>query len=382
MSIEIQSKLPNVGTTIFTVMSALSNKHGAINLSQGFPNWDCDPVLKSLVNQYVNNGYNQYAPMAGAAKLRDQLAKKIHHLYQLEIDIEKEITITAGATQAIYTAISAFVHKGDEVIIIEPAYDSYGPSVEVNGGKVIPYRLLAPDYSIDWNKMRDLISDRTKIILINSPHNPTGKIFSADDLQQLDILTKDSNIIVLSDEVYEHLSYDGNTHESVLKYPDLYQRSLAIFSFGKTFHSTGWKLGYCVGPEHLMEEFKKVHQFNVFCVNHPIQCAIADYMEDPQVYLGLNDFFEKKRNLFLEVITNSKFVPISCQGTYFQMVNYAAISNEKDMSFARRLITEHGVASIPVSAFYSNPPDDHVIRFCFAKTDEVLIEAGRKLCLI
>jgi methionine aminotransferase len=339
-------------------------------------------VLKNLVNHYVNNGFNQYAPMAGVAKLRDQLAKKIHHLYQLDIDIEKEITITAGATQAIYTAISAFVNKGDEVIIVEPAYDSYGPSVEVNGGKVIPYRLMAPGYSIDWNKMRDLISDRTKMILINSPHNPTGKIFSADDIQQLETLTKDSNIIVLSDEVYEHLSYDGNTHESVLKYPNLYQRSLAIFSFGKTFHSTGWKLGYCVGPEHLMEEFKKVHQFNVFCVNHPIQCAIADYMEEPQVYLGLNDFFEKKRDLFLDVIANSKFVPITCQGTYFQMVNYAAISEEKDMSFAKRLITDHGVASIPVSAFYSNPPDDHVIRFCFAKTDEVLIEAGSKLCLI
>jgi len=382
MSIEIQSKLPNIGTTIFTVMSALSKKHDAINLSQGFPNWDCDPVLKNLVNHYVNNGYNQYAPMAGVSKLRAQLANKIKALYQLEIDIEKEITITAGATQGIYTAISALINKGDEVIIIEPAYDSYGPSVEVNGGKVVPYRLMAPDYKIDWDNMRALISNHTKMILINSPHNPTGKIFSADDLHQLDALINDTNIIVLSDEVYEHLTFGGNPHESVLKYANLYQRSLAIFSFGKSFHSTGWKLGYIVGPEYLMEEFKKVHQFNVFCVNHPIQCAIADYMEDPQVYLDLNDFFEKKKDLFLEVISNSKFVPIPCEGTYFQMVNYAAISQEKDMAFAKRLITEHGVASIPVSAFYSNPPDDHVIRFCFAKTDEVLIEAGRKLCLV
>lgn len=382
MALQFDSKLPAVETTIFTVMSRLSNQHNAINLAQGFPNWDCDPVLKDLVKSYVGNGYNQYAPMAGVPKLRDQLAKKIKHLYQLEIDIEKEITITAGATQALYTAISAFVHKGDEVIIIEPAYDSYGPSIEVNGGVVVPYNLEAPNYTINWDALQSLITDRTKMIMINSPHNPTGKVFSDADLQHLERITKGTNIIVLSDEVYEHLTYDQKAHHSVLKYPDLYQRSLAVFSFGKTFHSTGWKLGYCVGPAYLMEEFQKVHQFNVFCVNHPIQCAIADYMENPEVYMGLNSFFEKKRQLFLEVLSGSRFEPVHCEGTYFQMVNYSAISEEKDMDFARRLTIDHGVASIPVSAFYTNPPEDHVIRFCFAKTDEVLMEAGRILQLV
>ena len=380
--LQLHSKLPDIGTTIFTIMSKLSNQHGAINLSQGFPNWDCDPVLKSLVNNYVQKGYNQYAPMAGIPKLRESLAHKIKSLYDLSIDVEKEITVVAGATQGVFTAISAFVKPGDEVIIVEPAYDSYSPGIVLNGGIPVPYQLRKPDYKIDWDHFESLITDKTKMILFNTPHNPTGKIFSPEDIKALDQISKDKNIVIVSDEVYEHLVYDGQKHESVLKYPSLYERSLAVYSFGKTFHSTGWKLGYVVGPEYLMEEFRKAHQFNVFSVNHPIQCAIADYMENPETYLGLENFFEQKRNLFQELLAKTRFKPIACEGTYFQMVDYSDITQEKDTEFAKRITIENGVSAIPVSVFYTNPPEDYLLRFCFAKTDELLIEAGEKLAKI
>lgn len=375
----ITSKLPNVGTTIFTVMSRLAQEHQAINLSQGFPNFDCSPRLKALVQHYVQNGYNQYAPLAGDPGLRKRLVDKSAELYGLRPNPDTEITVTAGATQALYTAISAFVNVGDEVILIEPAYDSYGPSVELCGGIVVPYVLKAPDYTIDWELMRQKVTPRTRMILINTPHNPTGSMLSQADMEQLQDLTRGTDIIVLSDEVYEHLVYDGAIHQSVLRFPELWQRSMITYSFGKTFHSTGWKLGYCLGPEPLMKEFQKVHQFNVFCVNHPIQRAIADFLAEPEEYLSLGPFFQAKRDFFLKALEGSRFRPVPCSGTYFQLFDYSAISQEKDTDFANRMTTEYGVAAIPVSPFYSDGRDDKVVRLCFAKTEEVLAEAAKLL---
>ena len=373
---KIQSKLPHVGTTIFTVMSALANKHQAINLSQGFPNFDCSPRLRKLVEHYLQNGYNQYAPMAGVPLLRERLAEKVSSLYDLSIDPNSEITITAGATQAIFTIISAFVKSGDEVILIEPAYDSYRPSVELNGGVPVIYELKAPDYKIDWTTFEQLISDKTRMIIFNTPHNPTGTILNESDLKALERLTENTDILLLSDEVYEHLVYDQATHQSVLRYPKLYERSLATYSFGKTFHSTGWKIGYCIAPEHLMKEFRKVHQFNVFSVNTPLQYAIADFLANPEEYLSLNNFYQQKRDFFLQAISGSRFRPITCEGTYFQLLDYSEISDEKDTAFAKRMTTEFGVASIPVSVFYSDHRDEKVVRLCFAKTEEILAKAG------
>ena len=372
----IKSKLPDVGTTIFSVMSKLAKDYNAINLSQGFPNFDCPPTLQNLVTKYISQGMNQYAPMTGVAILRERLAQKIENLYGLSINADTEITITAGATQAIYTIISAFVHADDEVIIIEPAYDSYGPSIEVNGGKVISYQLLAPDFKIDWLNFRKLVSPKTKMIIINSPHNPTGSILSEMDMQQLEEITQDTDIIVLSDEVYEHLIYDHQIHQSVFKFPNLYQRSMAVFSFGKTFHSTGWKIGYCVGPDYLMKEFRKVHQFNVFSVNTPTQYAIAEFLENPSEYLGLPDFYQQKRDYFAKAISNSQFQPLKCSGTYFQLYDYSAISELDDVAFAKWLTIEHGVATIPVSVFSSFNSNDKLVRFCFAKTEDTLDKAA------
>jgi len=380
MSIQLQSKLPDVGTTIFTVMSALSNECGAINLSQGFPNYDCDPVLKDLVAKYVSNGYNQYAPMAGLPELNEQLYTKIARLYDVQVHPANEITITAGATQAIYTAITALVQQGDEVVMIEPAYDSYRPSVELCGGVVVPYELSKPDFKVDWQAFEQLITPRTRAILINTPHNPSGMIFSRDDMLELQRITQDTNIIVLSDEVYEHIVFDGEEHQSVLRFPDLFARSIAVYSFGKTFHNTGWKLGYAVAPEYLMEEFRKVHQFNVFCVNRPMQHALADYMKNANNYLDLSPFYQQKRNYFLKAIAASRFRPIACAGTYFQAVDYSDISDERDTDFAKRLTREFGVSAIPISVFYGSQKDEKVVRFCFAKTEDMLAEAGELLC--
>ena len=375
----IKSKLPAVGTTIFTVMSALSNKHGAINLSQGFPNFPTSQRLNDLVYHYMQQGFNQYAPMPGVPVLRERIANKANQLNGAKLNSDEEVTITAGATQAIFTAITAFVKPGDEVIILEPAYDSYQPAVEVNGGTVVPYQLQTPDYEVDWGVMKKLITLSTRMIIINTPHNPTGSTLKAKDLQALEDLTNDTDILILSDEVYEHLIYDGNQHQSVLRFPKLWQRSLATYSFGKTFHNTGWKMGYCLAPKHLMKEFRKVHQFNVFSINTPMQYALADYLEDASTYLTLPTFFQQKRDFFLQAMEGSRLRPLSCEGTYFCNFDYSGISSEDDMAFAKRMTIEYGVAAIPVSAFYSNPTNDKVIRLCFAKTEETLEKAGNLL---
>ena len=373
------SKLPNVGTTIFTVMSALANEHGAINLSQGFPNYSSDPKLLELVSHYMKAGYNQYAPMAGVMELRTVLAKKIFDLYQLEIDPKSEITITAGATQAIYTAITTFVNVGDEVIIIEPAFDIYRPGVELNGGVPVIYEMEAPDYQVDWEKLARLITPKTRMLIINNPNNPTGRIFHRSDLLALDKILTDTHTILLSDEVYEHLVFDDAPHESVLAYPNLWQRAMAVFSFGKTFHNTGWKMGYIVGPEPLMNDFRKVHQFNVFCCNTPVQYALAEFMQDSSTYLGLPAFYQQKRDYFTQLMEQLPFKPLPCEGTYYQLYRYGHLTSEGDRDFAIRMTTEFGVAAIPISVFYSSNKDEKVIRLCFAKTTAVLDAAIEKL---
>ena len=376
---QIQSKLPHVGTTIFTVMSALANEHGAINLSQGFPNFPSSEKLNGLVYEYMQKGFNQYAPMAGVPLLRERLAAKAKTLYGATINPDTEITITAGATQAIFTAISAFVRPGDEVVLLEPAYDSYRPSVEVNGGIAVPYDLKAPHYRPDWTEIAALITPRTRMIVFNTPHNPTGTTLKAEDLQALSRLTSGTDILVLSDEVYEHLIYDAQAHQSVLRYPELWQRSLAVYSFGKTFHNTGWKIGYCLAPAHLMAEFRKVHQFNVFSVNTPMQHALADYLADAGTYLSLPGFYQQKRDFFLDALQGSRLRPLPCEGTYFCTFDYSAISQEPDTEFAKRMTREFGVAAIPVSVFYSDSRDEQIIRLCFAKTEETLQQAGALL---
>lgn len=379
MSINHFSKLPNVKTTIFTIMSALAHKHNAINLSQGFPNFECDNGLKLLVNKAMNSSFNQYAPMAGAIELRKEISKKFELLYNSSYHPENEITVTAGATQAIFTAISAFIRPDDEVVIFKPAYDCYEPAIELNGGKVISIQLESPTYKVDWSTVKQRISSKTKMILINTPQNPSGTIFSEDDMLQLQKLTEGTNIIVLSDEVYEHIIFDGAKHESVCKFPGLKSRSFITASFGKTFHVTGWKVGYCCAPNELMEEFRKVHQFNVFSVHHPTQIALAEYLKEPNRYLELNQFYQEKRDLFLSLIKDSRFQFTPSQGTYFQGLDYSNITNESDVYFAKRLVTEHGIASIPLSEFNVNNLDNKMLRFCFAKKGETLKQAAEIL---
>ena len=370
------SKLPNIETTIFTVMSGLANKHKAINLSQGFPNFKSDQKLIDLVNKAMNSGYNQYALMAGNMELREAIAKKFDLLYGSSYHPESEITITAGATQAIYDVITAFVRADDEVIILKPAYDCYEPSIRINGGKPVSIQLEAPNYQVDWNEVAQKMSSKTKMIIINTPHNPSGTIFSEADMLKLQELTKNSNIIVLSDEVYEHIVFDGEKHQSACLFPDLKSRSFITASFGKTFHNTGWKTGYCCAPKELMEEFQKIHQFNVFSVNHPVQKGLADYMQDPNTYLGLPEFFQAKRDLFLNLIKDSRFKFKPSQGTYFQVLDYSKITQEYDVDYAKRLTIENGLASIPLSVFNENKLDNNVLRFCFAKTDDTLKQAA------
>lgn len=375
----IVSKLPNVGTTIFTVMSALASEYQAINLSQGFPNFPSSQRLIDLVYRHMQAGNNQYAPMAGLPALRTRIADKIKHLYDVIVDPADEITITAGGTQALFTAIAAFIKPDDEVIIIEPAYDSYRPSIEVNGGKTIVYELNSPDYRIDWQSFAALLTPKTRMIILNTPHNPTGTIWMEEDMHQLQKLVAETDIFILSDEVYEHLIYDGHEHQSVLKYPELRKRSLAVYSFGKTFHNTGWKIGYCVAPPELTAEFRKVHQFNVFSVNTPVQYALADFLEAPDEYLSLPAFYQQKRDFFLQQMQGARLSPLNCKGTYFQLFDYSAISDESDIDFARRMTVAFGVAVIPVSVFYSSGKDEKVIRICFAKTAETLEQAGALL---
>ncbi len=377
-----KSKLPNVSTTIFTVMSALANEHNALNLSQGFPNYPSSKKLNDLVINAMNNGFNQYAPMPGNLELRIAISNKYQLLYNNTYHPEKEITVTAGATQAIYTIISAFINRDDEVIIFKPAYDCYEPAIEINGGKTVAIQLSAPEYKVDWNSFEKKISSKTKMIIINSPHNPSGTIWSKEDMLRLQKLTKDTNIIVLSDEVYEHIVFDNEQHQSACLFRDLKLRSFITASFGKTFHNTGWKIGYCCAPEYLMEEFRKVHQFNVFSVNHPAQKGIADYMQDAETYMGLNTFFQHKRDLFLSLISESRFKFEPSKGTYFQVLDYSEITDEYDVDFAKRLTKEFKIASIPLSVFNEKNKDDNVLRFCFAKTEETLIKAAEILCKI
>ncbi len=363
-------------------MSSLSNEHGAINLSQGFPDFPVDPRLIDLVSQKMQNGHNQYAPMQGIPQLRRALSRKIRDNYGTTVNSNSEITITSGATQAIHTAISAVVQEGDEVVIFTPAYDCYSPSVVLNGGKPIHVQLVHPDYHINWKEVKRVVNRHTRMIIINTPHNPTGAVLSKRDINELIKITAGTDIVILSDEVYEHIIFDGTEHHSVLKYPELASRSYAVYSFGKTFHCTGWKLGYCVAPKNLMEEFRKVHQFNVFASNHPMQAALADYVSDEENYNGLNRFYQKKRNLFQTRMAESKFKPLTTRGTYFQLYDYSAISEEKDVDFAKRLTMEHGVSTIPVSVFYHTPVYEKVVRFCFAKSDETLERATELLCKI
>lgn len=378
----LHSKLPNLGTTIFSVMSALANEVGAINLSQGFPNYECDSRLLDLVAHYLKKGMNQYAPMPGVPVLTQRLAHKIESLYGTAYNPATEITITPGATEALFSAIMAFVHAGDEVIVIEPAYDCYVPSIELAGGKAVPYALKGPEWKIDWAELGKLISPKTRMIMINTPHNPVGTILDHNDLQALQQLVENTDIIVLSDEVYEHMVFDGQPHCSVMRYPSLRKRSLAVFSFGKTLHATGWKMGYIVGEERLMQEFRKVHQFNVFSVNTPMQYAIADYLEDASVYLNLPNLMQQKRDLFLDLIKDSPFKCLPSQGTYFQLADYSEISDEADTDFAIRMTKAFGVAVIPVSAFYTHKVDNKVVRFCVAKTDETIKAAAERICKV
>jgi methionine aminotransferase len=378
----INSKLPNTGTTIFTIMSALANEHQAINLSQGFPDFPVSPKLISLVDHYMKKGCNQYAPMQGLLKLREALSQKAAGLYGISYHPETEINITAGGTQAIFSAIAAMVHEGDEVIIIEPAYDSYVPGILLNGGIPKYARLKHPDYQIDWDDVKKLISHNTRMIIINSPHNPSGSALSASDLKTLEKITRNTDIVVVSDEVYEHLIFDGQQHESVARYPGLAERSFVVGSFGKTFHATGWKMGYVMAPANLMTEFRKAHQFIVFTCNTPIQHALAEFMEDPTNWNCLPDFYQKKRDFFVEMISGSRFKVIPCRGTYFQLLEYSNISDEDEVEFAKRLTIEKGIASIPLSVFYHRPINNKTLRFCFAKKEETLEKAANILCKI
>lgn len=378
---QITPKLPHL-TTIFTKMTSLANQHGAINLAQGFPNFLGSERLMELVSGFMHKGMNQYAPMAGVLGLREQISGKYEGIYGVKYDPETEITVTAGGTQAIYTAIAALVHTGDEVILFEPAYDCYAPAVVLHGGIPVPVTLSAPDFKIDWDIVREKINDRTRMIMINTPHNPSGTVLSVADLLELEKITAGTNIIIVSDEVYEHIIFDGLQHESILRHKKLIDRSLIIYSFGKTYHNTGWKIGYVLGPKELMREFRSIHQYLVFSVNTPIQYALADFMEDRSEYENINSFYQQKRDLFLNAISSSRFTFTPAAGTYFQLLDYSIITDKNDMEFAEELTINHKVASIPLSPFYTSPPNNKVLRFCFAKTESTLLEAAEILCAI
>jgi methionine aminotransferase len=378
----IVSKLPFTGTSIFAVMSALAKEHNALNLSQGFPDFPVSEELIKLVNSNMKKGHNQYAPMPGILPLREGISEMFEKKYGAKYHPETEITITAGATQGLFSIIAAFIRPGDEVIILEPAYDSYGPAIMLQGGMVKYARLQAPDYSINWETFPSLITGSTRMIIINSPHNPTGTVIRSKDLKKLETLLKNRDILLLSDEVYEHLIFDGLTHESVCKYPALASKTLITGSFGKTFHATGWKCGFVLAPPQLTAEFRKVHQFVVFAVNTPVQHAIAEYLKNPENYINLGSFYQEKRDLFLGMIKGSRFKASPASGTYFQLLNYSNISDEKEMAFAERITREYKIASVPVSPFYHNQEDNKMLRFCFAKTTETLEKAAEILCRI
>lgn len=379
---QLTSKLPHVGTTIFTVMSKLAAECGAINLSQGFPDFPIDEKLSDLVNVAMHAGHNQYAPMPGLPSLREAISQKVERLYGFSYDPDTEVTVASGGTQAIFTAIGAVVHPGDEVIIVDPAYDCYSPTVELFGGKPV-HVLLGNDMKFDANAVRAAITPKTRMLMINTPHNPAGTILRDADMRRIADMLRDTDIILLSDEVYEHLVFDGEPHASAINYPDLRERAFVIFSFGKVFHTTGWKMGYALAPKELMTEFRKVHQFNVFSVNTPIQHALATYMMEPANYEAVPSFYQAKRDRFATGMARSRFKLLPCEGSYFQTADYSAISSETDLDFAQRVTREFGVAAIPLSPFYKEPPtDQRLLRFCFAKQDATLDAAIEKLCRI
>jgi methionine transaminase len=375
----ITSKLPGVGTTIFTVMSSLAQQHQAINLGQGFPDFNMSEELTGLVGQALRNGHNQYVHAAGLPLLRERLAAKASDLYGANVNPDTEITVTPGGTYAIYTALTTVLQPGDEVIVLEPAYDSYIHNITINGGVPVLVPLTYPSYAIDWALVRQKVTPLTKMIMLNTPHNPTGSILSEADIQQLRALVKDTGIFILSDEVYEHLIFEGRPHLSMLRYPDLWERSFVCFSFGKTYHCTGWKLGYCMAPAALMQEYRKVHQFNAFTCNSPMQHALASFLEQPAHYLQLGSFMQAKKDFLQQLMQQTRFKALPSYGSYFQLYSYADISNESEADFAIRLTKEYGVATIPVSAFYQTAQDNQVVRFCFAKKESTLEAAVERL---
>ncbi len=375
----IKSKLPGVGTTIFTVMSSLAQQHNAINLGQGFPDFEMPGELTELVSAAMRSGHNQYTHMNGLPLLRTRLAEKYYKSYGTPVNEEEEITVTPGGTYAIYTALTAILQPGDEVILFEPAYDSYIPNIIINGAIPRPVKLMHPGYSIDWNEVRTMLNEKTRAIIINSPHNPTGTLLTKEDMLQLQEVTQGSRLIIISDEVYEHLVFDGLQHESVLKYPALRERSLACFSFGKVYHCTGWKTGYCIAPAELMKEFRKVHQFNCFTCNTPVQHGIAEFLLNGEHYLSLGEFLQAKRDFLQNELSGSKLKPLPSHGSYFQLYSYDSVSDLNEQEMAEKLTVEAGVATIPVSAFYSSPCDNKVLRLCFAKKEDTLKEAARRL---
>ena len=379
----LHSKLPEVGTTIFTVMSQLAAEHGALNLSQGFPDFDGPEALRERVSHYLNRGHNQYAPMTGVASLRAAIADKCLALYGRRLDADTEVTVTSGATEALFCAIHAVVRPGDEVIIFDPAYDSYEPAVTLAQGRCIRLPLSRPHYRPDWNAVGDALSAKTRLIILNSPHNPTGSVLTAEDLDALELLLTDHDTLLLSDEVYEHIIFDGAQHQSLLRRPALAARAFVVSSFGKTYHVTGWKIGYCVAPAALSAELRKVHQYVTFTSITPVQLALADFLAaHPEHHLNLPAFYQHKRDRFCSLLEESKFRFQPAAGTYFQLLDYSSITDEPDVALARRLTIEHGIASIPVSVFYRDPPGEQMLRFCFAKDDATLVAAARLLCAL
>lgn len=374
----IISKLPNIGTTIFTVMSKMASDYNAINLSQGYPGFDCYPYLQDLVSEYMRKGFNQYAPMSGVPVLKERIAEKTQLVYGVDFDADSEVTVVSGATEALYAAVTAVVRKGDEVILLEPAYDSYAPAVELNQGIPVYVPLNLPDFSVDWEKVKSAITERTRLIMINSPHNPCGYVWTQNDLDQLAELIKDKEIFIISDEVYEHITFDGRKHIPLFSHPLLKERTFACGSFGKTFHVTGWKIGYCLAPKDLTAEFRKIHQFLTFSTSTPMQYALADFLEDSSRYLYLQEFYERKRDLFCEGLKQTTFSFSPAQGSFFQVVSFGHLTDESDVDLAVRITKENGVASIPVSVFYHDKLDHKLLRFCFAKDDSVL-EKGIEL---
>lgn len=378
----IQSKLPGVGTSIFTVMSGLANQYNAINLGQGFPDYQMSEELMNKVNEVMHKGWNQYVPMQGYMPLRESIAEKAEYLYGLKINPDSGITITPGGTYAIYTALTTILQPGDEVIVFEPAYDSYIPNIEINGAKPILIDLKFPNYKIDWDLVKRKITPQTKAIMLNSPQNPTGAVLGEDDINELRSIVKGTNIFIVSDEVYEHLIFDSIPHQSILRYPDLMERSFVCFSFGKTYNCTGWKLGYCISTTELMKEFRKVHQFNCFCCHTPSQVALADFLKNKEAYLSLGGLMQEKRDYFIKLMANTKFTMLDSKGSYFICAKYDRISDDGDKDFSSRITKEYGVATIPVSSFYKAGTDNKVVRFCFSKKKETLETAVERLMKI